>query len=146
MCLVFFLIFKVITWLIAYSSPLQMPQAKTRAGLPKGKPQFHLKTFNVSLENKAQPLAYKFTRGHPDSQPCPEKCCDYNRCSLRTDTEDTIRLPCYHMYYGLCLRLCNVQCSQCSQSFQEYLGILSKAFNTYEWNKLIKWNRNIRWK
>ena len=90
-----------------------MPQEKTRDGLSKEKPQFHQETFNVSLENKAQPLAHKFTHEYANSQFCPEKCCDNNRCLLRTDTEDTIRLPCFHTYYNQFLRLCNDQCSHC---------------------------------
>ena len=53
-----------------------MLQEKTRAGLPKGKPKFHLETFNVSLENKVLPLGYKFTNEYHDSQPFPEKYCD----------------------------------------------------------------------
>ncbi|CAH3167050.1 unnamed protein product [Pocillopora meandrina] len=89
------------------------------SGLPKGKPQFHLETFNVSLENKVLPLAYKFTNEYRDSQPFPEKYCDYSICFLRTDTEDIIRLPCFHMYHSQCLRLCNDQICPCVHDYSK---------------------------
>ena len=107
----------------------QLPQETTRAGKPKGKPEFHLETFNTTIDNKALPLSYKFSNEYPGSIPDPQKACDFARCCVSTENEEIIRLPCFHTYHRCCFAQTGSECSHCSKPLNDHLEKLAKAFN-----------------
>lgn len=103
----------------------------TKKGKPKGKPKFHLESFQTTIDNKSMPLCFKFLNNSQNSFPSQDKVCDWKECRCVVNEEEIIRLPCFHMYHRECLmQALNNRCPHCTNPLMEKLNELTESFNS----------------
>ena len=108
-----------------YLTQVERPVANN--GKPKGKPQYHLPTFETTVDNKCFPLSYNLDDLESGQQPHPDVYCDFPTCTRR-ETDTIIRLACFHCFHQACLPS-NHCCPICAEPLKKKVQKLANTFN-----------------
>ena len=119
-----------------YLTQVERPVANN--GRPKGKPLYHLPTFETTVDTKCFPLSYNLDDVEPGQQPHPDIYCDFPTCTRETDT--IVRLACFHCFHQACLPS-NHCCPICAEPLKKKVQKLANTFNN---GLLLSKNANER--
>lgn len=107
----------------------QVERPVANYGKPKGKPQYHLPTFETTVDTKCFPLSYNLDDVEPGQQPHPpaDVYCDFPTCTRR-ETDTVIRLACFHCFHQACLPS-NRCCPNCVEPLKKKVQKSANIFN-----------------